>query len=69
MADDLEQGDKVEWNAPQGRTHGKVEQKLTSDTKIKRYEVKASKDDPKFLVKSDKSGSEAAHRADALDKK
>ncbi len=69
MADDLKKGDKVEWNTSQGKTQGTVEKKLTSDTKIKSHEVKASKDDPQFLVKSEKSGSKAAHKPDALNKK
>lgn len=69
MADDLKKGDKVEWNTPQGKTQGKVEKKLTSDTKIKSHDVRASKDDPQYLVKSDKSGNEAAHKPDALTKK
>lgn len=68
MADRLKKGDEVKWNTPQGKTTGKVEKKLTSDTKIKGHEVKASKEDPRFLVKSDKSGNEAAHNADALEK-
>ncbi len=69
MADDLKKGDKVEWNTSQGKTQGTVEKKLTSDTKIKSHAVKASKDDPQFLVKSEKSGNEAAHKPDALNKK
>ena len=31
--------------------------------------VRASKDDPQYLVKSDKSGGEAVHKPSALDKK
>lgn len=69
MADDLKKGDKVEWNTSQGKTQGTVEKKLTSDTKIKSHEVKASKDDPQFLVKSAKSGNKAAHKPDALNTK
>ena len=68
MADRLTKGDEVKWNTPQGKTTGTVEKKLTSDTKIKGHEVKASKEDPRFVVKSDKSGDEAAHKADALEK-
>jgi hypothetical protein len=30
--------------------------------------VSASEDDPRFVVKSDKSGKRAAHRPEALDK-
>jgi hypothetical protein len=31
--------------------------------------VKGSEDDPRYLVESDKSGKQAAHRPDALTKK
>ena len=69
MSEDLHRGDHVEWNTSQGKTTGRVEKKLTSPTKIKGHEVKASKDDPEYLVKSDKTGAEAAHKPEALKKK
>lgn len=62
-------GDHVTWDTPQGKTEGTVEKKLTSPTKIKGHEVKASKDNPELLVKSDKSGKEAAHKPEELHKK
>ena len=68
MANDLKKGDHVKWDTPQGETEGTVEKKLTAPTKIKSHEVKASKDDPEYLVKSDKSGKEAAHKPDELKK-
>lgn len=68
MADDLKQGDSVKWDTPQGETEGTVEKKLTAPTKIKSHEVKASKDDPEYLVESDKSGKEAAHKPGELKK-
>ena len=68
MTDDLGKGDKVTWNTSQGKTHGTVERKQTSDTHIKGHKVSASKDDPQYIVKSDKSGALAAHKPDALDK-
>lgn len=61
-------GDKVEWDASQGKVEGTVEKKLTSPTKIKTHEVKASKDNPEYLVKSDKTGAEAAHKPEELRK-
>ncbi|CAA9544036.1 MAG: hypothetical protein AVDCRST_MAG49-1259 [uncultured Thermomicrobiales bacterium] len=64
----LNKGDHVEWNTPQGKTTGKVERKLTSETQIKGHEVKASPDNPEYLVKSDKSGAEAAHKPESLEK-
>ena len=67
MSKELKKGDKVEWGSHGGTAHGEVEKKLTSDTKIKSHQVRASKDDPQYLVKSDKGG-EAAHKPDALKK-
>lgn len=68
MADELKKGDKVHWNSSQGEVHGTVERKLTSPTDIKSHHVAASKDNPEYLVKSDKTGAEAAHKPNALKK-
>ena len=68
MAKTLKPGDKVKWDTSQGETHGVVEKKQTTNTKIKSHEVKASKDDPQYIVKSEKTGAEAAHKPDALRK-
>jgi hypothetical protein len=69
MTKNLKSGDKVEWQSSGGKSTGKVEKKLTSPTKIKGHEVKASKDNPEYLVKSDKSGAEAAHKPSSLHSK
>lgn len=69
MAKSLKKGDQVAWNTSQGETTGKVEKKVTSATKIKRHEVKATKDDPQYVVKSDKTGEKAAHKPGALKKR
>ena len=69
MAKALKRGDKVEWDTSQGKTHGTVERKQTSRTRIKGHPVAASTDRPQYIVKSDKSGKEAAHRPQALRKK
>ena len=66
MTKTLKPGDNVKWDAAQGETQGVVEKKQTTDTKIKSHEVKASKDDPQYIVKSDKTGGKAAHKPDAL---
>ena len=68
MSDSLSKGDKVTWNTSQGKTHGTVERKQTSDTHIQGHKVSASNDEPQYIVKSDKSGSLAAHKPDALEK-
>ncbi len=72
MADEKEKtfrkGDKVAWDSSQGEIHGTVEKKITEPMKIKTHEVKASKENPEYLVKSDKTGAEAAHKPEELRK-
>ena len=68
MADHFKKGDFVEWNTPQGKTSGRVKQKLTSPTDINGHHVAASKENPEYLVVSEKTGKEAAHKPDALKK-
>ena len=69
MTEKLKKGDKVEWETSQGTTSGTVKKKLTSETKIKDHKVAASEDNPEYLVESDKSGKEAAHKPESLKKK
>lgn len=68
MAKTLKPSDKVSWNTSQGETHGEVVKKQTTPTKIKTHKVAASKENPEYIVKSDKTGAEAAHKAEALKK-
>lgn len=68
MAQEFRQGDRVEWNTPQGKTRGTVKKKFTSETEVGGNKVSASEDDPRYLVESEKSGKEAAHKPDALSK-
>ena len=68
MAKNLKSGDKVKWGTPQGETHGKVVKEETGTTKAGGHTAKATKSDPQYRVKSDKSGKEAVHKADKLKK-
>jgi hypothetical protein len=68
VTDEFKKGDKVQWKTSQGETTGEVEKKLTSPTEIKGHHVAAAKDNPEYLVKSDKTGKEAAHKPNALEK-
>lgn len=63
----LKAGDNVSWKSSGGTAHGKVVKKQTTPTKIKSHEVKASKDNPQYIVETD-SGKKAAHKAGALRK-
>jgi hypothetical protein len=64
----FKQGDEVEWNTPQGKTRGTIKKKLTERTEVGGQTVAASEDDPRYLVESEKTGKEAAHKPDALEK-
>jgi hypothetical protein len=67
MSDQLKAGDKVHWSSSGGEAHGKVVKKVTSPTKIKSHAVAASKDNPQFIVETDR-GAKAAHKPTALKK-
>jgi DUF2945 family protein len=66
MARDFKKGDRVEWSSHGSKAVGEVERKITSDTEAAGRRVRASKDDPQYLVRSEKSGGEAVHKPDAL---
>jgi hypothetical protein len=68
VAQEFKQGDRVEWNTPQGKTRGTVKKKLTSSTGVGGQKINASENDPRYLVESEKSGKEAAHKPEALKK-
>jgi hypothetical protein len=63
---DLKKGDKVTWSSHGQQVHGTVEQKITKETEAAGRTVKASKDEPQYKVKSDKTGREAVHKPGAL---
>ena len=69
MTRKLKKGDQVTWNTSQGETHGTVVRKATSPVHIKGHKVAASKGNPEYIVRSDKSGDEAAHKPEALHKR
>jgi hypothetical protein len=68
MANAVKTGDTVEWDSSGGHSKGKVVKKITGPTKIKGHKVAASKDKPQYMVKSEKSGKVAAHKAESLKK-
>ena len=64
---EFKKGDKVSWSSHGGTAHGEVEKKQTTRTQIKGHTVAASKDNPEYIVRSDKGG-KAAHKPEALHK-
>jgi hypothetical protein len=67
MTDEFKPGDKVVWSS-HGRddTPGVVVRKLTSDTTAGGHTVRASAEEPQYLVRSEKGGGEAVHKPSAL---
>ncbi len=61
-------GDKVAWDSSGGHSTGKVVKKVTGTESVKGHTAKASKAEPEYKVKSDKSGKEAIHKPSALKK-
>ncbi len=66
---EFKKGDKVEWNSHGSKAVGTVEKKITSETEAGGRKVKASKGEPQYLVKSEKSGGTAVHKPSALKKR
>lgn len=64
---EFSKGDKVEWNYSSGTVRGHIVRKLTSDTEIGNHMVRASHDDPQYLVESE-HGNQAAHKPSSLKK-
>lgn len=69
MSKVLKPGDKVSWSSAQGKVTGTVKKELTGPTEIKGNHVAASASNPQFLVESESSGRQAAHKPDTLRKK
>ena len=69
MAKTLKKGDKVSWKSHGNEVVGKVKKKITENTKAGGRKVKASKDEPQYLVESKKTGKDAVHKPGALKKK
>jgi hypothetical protein len=65
---ELRKGDRVRWGTSQGKTTGTVVGIRTKPFSIKGTELKASKDDPKVVVESEKTGAQAGHKPSALSK-
>ena len=63
---EFKRGDKVKWKSHGGEAVGHVERKITSETQAAGRTVKASEDEPQYLVRSEKSGGDAVHKPSAL---
>lgn len=61
-----EVGQQVEWKALPGFVDGEVVEILREDKEVDGKSVKASEDDPRLVLKSNKSGKICVHKPEAL---
>ncbi len=66
MAEKFRVGDHVSWNSEAGRVSGKIIAVHTEDFDYKGHTRRASRDDPQYSIKSDKTDHVAAHKGSAL---
>jgi hypothetical protein len=66
MPKTFKRGDHVEWNSEAGRVRGTVVKKVVSDVEFKGYTHHATKENPQYFIKSDKTDHLAIHKGSAL---
>lgn len=59
-------GDHVTWNSEAGYVSGKIIKVHTQDFTYKGHQRRASKEDPQYAIKSDKTDHIAAHKGSSL---
>ena len=68
MGNSFKVGDHVKWNSEAGHVSGKIIKIHTADFDYKGYTHHASKEDPQYAIKSDKTDHVAVHKGKALSK-
>ncbi len=68
MAKTFKVGDRVSWNSEAGRVRGRIVKVHTADVPYKGYTHHASRDDPQYEIRSDKTAHVALHKGRALTK-
>lgn len=64
----FKKGDRVSWNSEAGRVSGRIVKVHTKDTDYKGHTRHATKDEPQYEIKSDKTDHVAMHKGSALKK-
>jgi DUF2945 family protein len=62
----FKRGDLVEWNSEAGRVRGVIVRQLVSNLRVNGYVHHASKTEPQYVIKSDKTDHVAIHKGSAL---
>lgn len=66
---EFKEGERVAWNTSGGETTGKIVAKVESSKKVGGHTAKATADNPEYKVESDKTGKQAIHKPDSLNKR
>ena len=66
MPEKFKRGERVEWNFRGRAVVGKVRKRLVERTEVAGQIVAASKEDPRYLVRSEATGKETARRPEKL---
>ena len=62
----FKRGDRVEWNSEAGRVSGTIVKKVVSDIRFKGYVHHASKEEPQYIIESEKTDHLAIQKGSAL---
>jgi hypothetical protein len=62
----FKRGDRVSWNSEAGRVSGRIVRVHTKHVNYKGYIHHASKDEPQYEIKSEKTDHVALHKGTAL---
>ena len=68
MKHEFKVGDHVSWNSEAGHVRGTIKKMVTTAITFKTYTVRASKEEPQYLIKSVNSNHLAMHKGAALTK-
>lgn len=66
MTKRFKRGDRVSWNSEAGRVSGRIVRVHTKDVNYKGYVRHASKEEPQYEIKSDKTDHIAMHKGAVL---
>ena len=66
VAKTFKRGDHVAWNSEAGRVRGVILMKVVSNIPFKGYVHHASRKEPQYLIKSEKTEHVAIHKGNAL---
>lgn len=68
MRGEFKTGDHVSWNSEAGRVRGIIRKTIRAPIKFKGYTVRASREEPQYMIESDTTDHVAVHKGSALRK-